>query len=47
MIKYKRPVRVYRAEDPDQSSSDQELPQGKLTVPSPNAMGTTQSISLA
>jgi hypothetical protein len=29
MIKYKRLVSLYRAEDPDQSSSDQELPQGK------------------
>src|ERR1700676_3174071 len=29
MIKYKRLVSLYRSEDPDPSSSDQELPQGK------------------
>ena len=29
MIKYKRLVSLYRAEDPDQSSSDQELHEGK------------------
>jgi hypothetical protein len=29
MIKYKRLVSLYRSEDPDQSSSDQELRQGK------------------